>query len=190
MTHRTRVISYVIGALAIVLTVWVLVHGLTARVQHAEDTSAANEKAATQATRAVSQLAQQVKQLGGTPVVKPQQLSGPVGPQGATGPTGPEGPRGMPGSVGPMGAPGATGPKGATGPAGTPGQTGPAGPAGPAGPTGPTGPAGPKGEQGEQGPKGEQGPAGYPTRFTFTIGPVTFECTDLDGDHAYQCTPQ
>jgi hypothetical protein len=122
-----------------------------------------------------AQLQEQVRSLGGTPVVTPEQLAAPaavVGERGATGETGAIGPQGPPGAPGPAGEPGTPGQPGTPGTAGVdgqngvPGETGPAGPpgepgpAGPVGETGPQGPAGPQGETGPQGPPGEPGPAG------------------------------
>lgn len=119
-----------------------------------------------------TQLQDQVRSLGGTPVVTAEQIAGPAGVAGergatglpgSTGPVGPAGPSGEPGTPG---QPGTPGPAGADGQNGVPGETGPAGsqgepgPAGPVGETGPQGPAGPQGEPGPQGPQGEPGPAG------------------------------
>lgn len=117
-------------------------------------------------------LQEQVRSLGGTPVVTPEQLAGPAGVAGERGATGATGPQGPPGATGPAGEPGTPGQPGAPGTAGVdgqngaPGETGPAGPqgepgpAGPVGETGPQGPPGPQGEPGPQGPQGEPGPAG------------------------------
>lgn len=192
MTGRTRVISYIVIALGVLVTVWVLVHGLTARVQEAERSATANQHRVAQAKHAVRTLAQQVKELGGHPVVKPGQLPGPVGP---TGPQGEAGPAGPPGPQGPRGVAGPMGPEGPVGGMGRPGDTGPVGDTGATGPQGPAGPQGPKGDPGPQGPagpqgnKGDTGPAGYPDEFTFTLGPLTYTCTDPDSDHNYTCTP-
>jgi len=116
-----------------------------------------------------TQLQDQVRSLGGTPVVSTEQIAGPAGVAGergatglpgSTGPVGPAGPSGTPGQ------PGTPGPAGADGQNGAPGETGPAGPQGEPGPagsvgeTGPQGPPGPQGEPGPQGPQGEPGPAG------------------------------
>jgi hypothetical protein len=127
-------------------------------------------------------LANQVKALGGTPVVEPkagapgsQGPPGVPGRTGATGPPGVRGPQGPPGAagkngvtppcalllggcVGPSGKNGTNGQAGTDGVNGKDGQTGPAGPAGAdgkpgaAGPQGPAGAAGPTGAQGEPGP--------------------------------------
>lgn len=107
-------------------------------------------------------LAQQVEDLGATPVAGPpgsrgepgDSVTGPPGPQGETGPTGPPGPSGAPGEDGDTGA------DGTTGPSGQPGIVGATGPAGPPGPQGEPGPAGPQGDRGEKGDTGEQGPPG------------------------------
>lgn len=119
-----------------------------------------------------TQLQDQVRSLGGTPVVSNEQISGPAGVAGERGEAGAQGipgPQGLPGATGPTGEPGIPGQPGAPGTAGVdgqngvPGEAGPAGPQGepgPAGPAGETGPQGPQGEPGLQGPQGEPGPAG------------------------------
>jgi type II secretory pathway pseudopilin PulG len=119
-----------------------------------------------------TQLQDQVRSLGGTPVVSNEQISGPAGVAGERGEAGAQGipgPQGLPGATGPTGEPGTSGQPGAPGTAGVdgqngvPGEAGPAGPQGepgPAGPAGETGPQGPQGEPGLQGPQGEPGPAG------------------------------
>lgn len=104
------------------------------------------------------QLADQVRSLGGTPVVEPA-IPGPQGPQGAPGQNGAAGPSGPPGPQGPVGA---AGPSGPAGPSGEPGSNGRDGRDGSTGPTGATGPAGPSGAQGPPGPAGPQGPQGPP----------------------------
>lgn len=116
-------------------------------------------------------LAQQVQDLGATPVggkpgsrgdIGPSGPSGPPGPTGAPGPTGPTGKTGVTGSSGKTGATGvsATGSPGQTGADGTNGSDGAAGPAGPQGDPGPAGVQGDPGPQGPQGPEGPAGPAG------------------------------
>lgn len=117
------------------------------------------------------QLADQVRSLGGTPVVQPVAgpagVPGAAGATGATGASGVQGPQGVPGQKGDTGAPGPTGPAGVQGAAGqdgtdgTNGQAGATGVAGPQGPQGEAGPAGPQGPQGEQGPPGPTCPDGY-----------------------------
>ncbi len=114
-------------------------------------------------------LAQQVQQLGASPVAGPPGsrgdtgLSGPSGPPGPTGPTGPPGPSGSPGTSGKNGTPGTngvsvTGSPGATGAAGASGAPGVAGPPGPQGDPGPAGPAG---QDGKDGKDGQTCPDGY-----------------------------
>ena len=123
-----------------------------------------------------SQLQDQVRSLGGTPVVSNEQIAGPAGVAGERGAAGPAGPPGPPGAdstvPGPQGPPGADstvpGPAGPAGPPGLPGADstvpGPQGPAGAdstvPGPAGAPGPAGPSGEPGPAGPPG-QPPAGF-----------------------------
>lgn len=100
-------------------------------------------------------LADQVRRLGGTPVVVPAQ-PGPAGSTGATGAQGQRGPQGIPGESPPCLAM-ATQCVGATGPAGPAGPAGAEGKAGAAGTQGPGGPAGPAGADGQTGPAGPQG---------------------------------
>lgn len=71
-----------------------------------------------------------------SPVVRPSDLTGPIGPPGADGAPGADGLPGNPGTPGGAGPPGPTGPPGT----GDPGSPGPPGPEGPQGPTGPPGP--------------------------------------------------
>jgi hypothetical protein len=146
-----------------------------------------------------AQLQEQVRSLGGTPVVTPEQLAGPAGvagergapgAAGATGPPGPAGTPGAPGATGPPGVPGTPGEPGTPGSAGTDGQNGAPGEPGP---SGPQGPVGPQGVQGEQGPQGEVGPQGPPpASFTIQDGLLTRSCTRDPGspDNAatYTCT--
>lgn len=113
------------------------------------------------ANEARDALAQQVQQLGGTPVAGEPGSRGDVGPSGPPGPQGDPGPLGPTGPVGPSGSPcqdGANG-VGQTGAPGSPGQDGET-VMGPPGPAGPAGPAGPQGEQGDKGDPGERGPEG------------------------------
>jgi hypothetical protein len=86
MTGRTRTIAYAIITFGVVVTMWVLIHGLTTRVQDAEHSAQTNRHRVEAAKRDVRSLAAQVKGLGGQPVVKPGQVPGPTG---ATGPQGP-----------------------------------------------------------------------------------------------------
>lgn len=210
----TRRISggIMLGVLAVLVAAaaWLLVSG---SIEHAaqqarRDTAQAREEAqhaavanARRLQRAQGQvraLAQQVKSLGGQPVVVPSEapvpepiaglpglqglpgLPGPVGPPGPPGPPGPKGDKGergllgLLGPVGPSGPPGATGEPGATGdtgaqgPAGAPGEPGPAGPAGP---PGPEGPAGPRGPEGPAGPAGPNCPAGFDGQVITVVTP-------------------
>lgn len=119
-------------------------------------------------------LAQQVRSLGGTPV---------VGPRGAAGAAGLIGPSGPPGATGVSGKPGKDGKDGSPGPSGSPGPAGPAGAAGSPGPAGPTGPAGQDGASGAPGKDGSSGSDGKngapPSSWTYT---------DQDGNE-YRCVP-
>jgi hypothetical protein len=148
------------------------------------------------------QLAQQVRTLGGTPVVTPA-APGPSGPQGATGatgavgPAGPSGPSGAPGPIGPAGPKGDTGSNGTAGSSGSngsPGKDGTAGATGPAGQPGGQGPSGPAGPAGPQGPSGSDGQPGQPpSGWTTTYpGGATETCSRVpDFDPAnprYTCT--
>jgi hypothetical protein len=142
-----------------------------------------SQQTASQQARA---LADQVKSLGKTPVVKPEEIpspvegpqgrqgdagiQGPIGPQGIPGPMGPAGPRGVMGPVGrtppcillPGACQGAQGPAGAAGKPGAAGAKGDSGIQGEKGDTGTPGEQGPKGDTGEIGPKGDKGDPGEP----------------------------
>jgi hypothetical protein len=135
-----------------------------------------NELADANAAR--DQLAQQVQQLGASPVAGPPGSRGAPGPAstGPPGTQGAKGDRGEPGPAstvrGPSGAPGAPGPvstvpgpAGPAGPAGAPGAPGQPGAdstvAGPVGPAGPPGPAGQAGKDGKDGTDGQNCPDGY-----------------------------
>lgn len=150
------------AAVAIVATV-LIAGGLVwagAQMGHARDQE---QKRADTAVSGAEQLCQQVRQLGGTCVVDPDELRGEQGPEGPVGPPGPPGVPGLPGTAGTDGQPGATGPpggRGESGPAGAAGKDGAAGLPGPTGAQGPQGPEGPPGPQGEAGPAGAQCPDG------------------------------
>lgn len=201
--HTAAFVGMGVIGLAVVLFMF---NGLGHRVNEAEDTARGNQKALTQAQKAVGQLARQVERLGGEPVVQPsdlpdaepvpgpQGLPGLRGPRGPRGPVGPQGERGFPGAQGPVGstgprgltgkrgAAGATGATGAQGAQGSQGEIGPAGPQGPPGERGPAGPAGPAGDRGPAGPpgpQGERGPAG--ADGTPGRGITSITCTDDRG---------
>jgi hypothetical protein len=131
---------------------------------------------------AAQQLAQQVRQLGGTPSTVPAGPAGPMGPQGATGPQGPAGQTGPTGVTGPSGPPG---PAGATGPAGLPGADGAPGPAGQDGAPGQAGSDGAPGAAGRDGAP----PAGW--TWTDTAGrkqQCTRDVGSPDSAPTYTCT--
>jgi hypothetical protein len=192
MTHRNRTIAAFLLGVMLAATLFLFINGLIQRVKHAEttaDTAVAKvepaRRAARDAKQAVGVLAQQLREHGVKPRITPSDVPGPTGATGAQGLSGPRGPRG---GVGPMGAPGASGPPGQPGNTGPKGTSGQSGPVGDTGPQGPAGPKGDTGDQGPAGPQGDSGPAGYPGQFTFGLGPVTYVCTDPDGDHQYECT--
>lgn len=130
----------------------------------------------------IEMLSQQVRDLGGTPVVGPKGDPGTEGQRGADGSPGRDGRDGSDGDNGTPGKDGDTGPAGTPGVDGDDGVAGKDGDTGPVGPTGPTGPEGPQGEQGPAGDKGEKGdkgdvgpsvmcPDGYtPTQTQFLSG--------------------
>ncbi|MGH3096802.1 MAG: hypothetical protein ACRDMV_12480 [Streptosporangiales bacterium] len=70
------------------------------------------------------------------------------------------------------------------------GPQGPKGDKGDQGPKGDKGDPGSDGARGPEGPRGPKGDPGYPGSFTFTdqLG-TTYQCSDPDGDHHYQCAP-
>jgi hypothetical protein len=100
-------------------------------------------------------LAQQVKDLGGTPVAGPRGTTGTAGRDGRDGDPGTSG---KDGANGTNGAPGTTGTNGAHGKDGVNGAAGTPGTDGRDGRDGAVGPQGPKGDQGEQGVPGTPGP--------------------------------
>lgn len=182
-TRTLRWAWFVVALAVVVAATWLILsvsHRLDrsdARTAAADSHAAKAERVATQATAAANALADQVRRLGGQPVVEPSQLPQ-VGPTGAAGATG---------ATGPTGATGARGPRGLRGLMGLPGPTGATGATGPAGATGAKGEPG---KDGADGATGATGPAGYPASFSFTsIGGKTVTCTDPDGDHAYDCAP-
>lgn len=109
------------------------------------------------------QLAQQVRSMGGTPVVTPA-TPGPQGPIGATGPRGQQGDPGvgLPGKDGKDGTQGVAGKDGAPGTSGTPGVPGKDGEPGAAGADGQPGAAGKDGKDGQDGKPGVNGKDGQP----------------------------
>ena len=125
------------------------------------------------------QLAQQVEDLGGTPVAGPPGSRGEPGESvvGARGPAGPPGPSGAPGKAAPTITP-SPGPPGPAGPSGVPGadSTIP-GPTGPAGQDGAPGADGADGVPGQDGTDGKDGAP--PSEWTYT---------DQDG-REYRCIP-
>lgn len=142
-------------------------------------------------------LQDQVRSLGATPVVTPEQLAGPAGVAGERGATGEPGPAGtpgsdgLPGSPGPAGEPGTAGSPGPAGSDGLNGQNGADGNPGPAGPQGDPGPAGPQGDPGATGPAGEPGKP--PASFTITDPPFgdrtcTRDPGSPDDAATYTCT--
>jgi len=144
-------------------------------------TAHTNGQTARQAKEQARALAQQVKRLGGTPVVDPRDIPGPSpvpGPAGQAGTPGPQGPRGFPGIPGIQGPEGPRGFFGDLGPAGPPGGPGDPGPQGAQGPPGADGAQGPQGPQGPPGPQGDQGPQG-PRGDPGTATPGTYLCPDV-----------
>ena len=138
-----------------------------------------------QSNEARDQLAQQVKDMGGTPVAGPPGSRGDPGPStvGARGPSGPPGRQGEPGKPAPTITP-SPGPQGPAGPQGEPGADstvpGPTGPPGPSGQDGAAGADGQPGQPGEDGADGTDGQDGAP--------PSEWTYTDQDG-REYRCTP-
>jgi len=169
--------AWYVVALAVPVALTWIVLSVAHQQSETDEKAARAEHVAALATAAANDLADQVRSLGGQPVVEPSKLpksgaAGPAGPQGLSGPPGVQGVPGVRGLRGFMGKPGATGAMG------------------PTGATGPAGDTGPKGEPGKNGDPGPTGPAGYPDSFSFNvIGGQTVTCTDPDGDHTYTCTP-
>lgn len=138
--------GYAAGGLGLLVVVGLLALGLA--------TLAAQSQRNARLEGEVATLAEQVREMGGTPRVTPE--PGPAGSPGASGQPGAPGGQGVPGRNGTSGGQGPSGSPGAVGASGAPGQSGSPGK------DGATGAAGAKGETGEQGPRGEQGPSGPP----------------------------
>jgi len=146
----------------------------------------------------IAALSQQVRDLGGKPVV--------AGPKGEPGKsvTGPRGPRGSPGATGASGKPAPTvtpspGPSGASGAPGKDGADstvpGPSGaPGADSTVPGPSGPPGPAGQDGSDGKDGSDGADGKPpASWTFTYLGSTYTCHPVDdfdeNNPKYDCEP-
>ncbi|MFB9925984.1 hypothetical protein ACFORO_12605 [Amycolatopsis halotolerans] len=198
--HRLMAILGGIGILGVII-LGVFVFLQSSEIGGLRDTGNATASQA-------QQLAQQVRSLGGTPVVTPP-APGPSGPQGATGAEGRQGPPGPSGPSGPPGTPGANGAPGSTGATGTPGTPGTAGaagtnglngsagkdgapgPAGPSGSPGPPGPAGPSGPQGATGNDGQPGqpPSGWTTTYPGGVTETCSRAANFDPSNPrYTCT--
>jgi hypothetical protein len=141
--------------------------------------------------RSVTALAEQVTQLGGTPVVNPPGIPGPEGPAGAAGRDGTDGRDGVDGTT----APCATEPAQCRGEPGRPGAdgTGVQGEPGVAGQDA-TGVPGPQGVPGTPGEKGDPGQAGAPpagwtwTDSTGRPQSCTRDAGSPDSAPTYTCT--
>lgn len=170
-------------AAAVVLAVSLLGGGTWVALRLAELQGQADANAV-----AAQQLANQVEDLGATPVVEPPQA----------GERGPQGERGSPGRDGVAGADGQDGAPGATGPAGPVGASGPQGASGADGDPGAPGPQGPQGEPGQPGADGQPGAAGPagppPAGWTWVdVAGRTQSCTRDGGTDAaphYACSAE
>lgn len=124
-----------------------------------------------------NRLADQVEQLGGTPVVEPPAqgepgAKGDQGDQGSTGERGPKGDKGDPGGRGPAGTNGSNGTNGTSGTNGQDGVTPPC-MAEPTQCRGADGEDGTDGQDGAQGPPGPTCPSGYsPASRTYDPTPL------------------
>lgn len=116
-----------------------------------------------EANKARNALVDQVRELGGKPV---------VGPAGKAGQKGDKGDPGNPGTNGINGQNGTDGKDGSNGADGTEGAAGKDGKDGATGPQGEKGDTGPKGDTGAQGPQGEKGADGQTCPDGFTLGPA------------------
>ncbi|WP_372344763.1 collagen-like protein [Streptomyces sp. KL116D] len=131
----------------------------------------------------IAALSQQVREMGGKPVVGPPGEAGRSGNQGTRGAQGEKGDTGEPGSPGPSGSPGANGADGSDGtngvgepgPSGAPGEAGAQGAQGEPGPAGPQGEPGPAGADGKDGRDGQTCPSGYSLQ-TSPTDPDALEC--------------
>lgn len=130
----------VVAVLGLAVWSWLSIHSLNADVATADSDARTATTSAQDAAGRAQQLYDQVKRLGGTPVVQPPPpiAAGPAGQPGATGATGPagqnppclltaqqcQGTDGKPGADGTQGVPGPVGPAGADGKDGQPGADG------------------------------------------------------------------
>lgn len=142
------------------------------------------------AAQDAQQLAEQIRGMGGTPVVEPPQVvqPGPAGLPGVAGQNGSPGLKGDQGDPGPTGPAGKTGPTGPSGPAGDNGQPGVDGNDGAPGAAGAAGQPGAKGDPGQNGTDG-QPPAGWTANYS---DGSTETCTRADNfdpnNPQYTCT--
>jgi hypothetical protein len=177
-------IALATGALAAVVTAFLILSQNLARANDSLD----------KVNRDRALLAEQVKDLGGTPI------AGPKGADGRTviGPSGPPGPSGRPGKPAPTITP-SPGPSGPAGPPGSPGPSGAPGAdstvPGPPGPAGQdaTGAPGRDGKDGEDGEKGDPGEPPYEWTYVDPQG-NRYTCTRTTGptdpEPKYECVLQ
>jgi hypothetical protein len=155
--------AYAAAGLGLLVVVGLLAFGLsTLAAQSARNSRLEGE---------VTTLAQQVRDMGGTPKVTPQ--PGPAGSPGVPGQPGAPGGQGGPGRNGSAGSPGVSGSPGPAGASGAPGSAGTPGKDGTTGAPGPKGDTGPPGPQGDPGPTGPPGPACAPGYKASTVTVVT-----------------
>lgn len=140
---------------------------------------------------ASSALAEQVKRLGGKPVVDPpvvEPLPGAAGKDGSAGSPGAAGKDGAPGVDGKDGQPGKPGAAGADGEDGEDGQPGPAGAPGEPGADGADGKDGAPGADGADGTDGKDGRSIESVSCEGGLGTFTFTYSD-GTTQTVQCTP-
>lgn len=164
----------VVGLLGLAVWAWLSIDGLRDDVAAAQGDAHAATSSASDAAGRAQQLYDQVKQLGGTPVVQPP-------PPVAVGPTGPAGQPGATGATGPTGAAGQSPPCLFT-PQQCQGADGKPGADGPQGGPGPTGPAGVAGKDGQPGADGKPGADGAPGKDGAPGVSVTRQYFDRDAD--------
>lgn len=158
-----------------------------ARLEESEADRAALRGEVVALKKGSAALEAQVRGLGATPVVDPNEtppliIPGPRGPVGPMGPRGRAGKNGKDGDDGDVGTPGTSGADGANGKDGGPG------PAGPPGPSGPSGPAGADGKDGTNGADGKDGRSVESVSCDRGVGTFTFTYSD-GTTQTVQCTP-
>lgn len=188
MSSRLKFVALVLAMAAIGLAIVLIanrVDTLAAQLEESRADGVALEADLNEQEAASSALAQQVRRLGGKPVVDPPKVDPLPGPAGSAGR---DGPRGRPGEDGKDGRPGADGEDGTDGTNGTDGEDGADGQPGPMGATGADGKDGANGADGADGTDGKDGRSVESVQCDNGLGTFTFTYSD-GTSQTVQCTP-